>query len=277
MKSIGRIAIIMFVMLSMMPSVYASDLDSFESSTSSSSGGGTRDSGSGRGRGSSSHYDDDDDDYSFGVNIFSGLINGLFGSGGRDRGRSHYDDDRDHGRSRGRVDIDIGNFDSEHIPGGFCVPYFRSDIAWQYIKSDIEAIDYRVQAGAGMFAIDFNHTRFNEWYPSDGMDIYRAFGLLRLSANNVFELDLGLGTYTIDGESSHTGMAATMPIIIAPTEYLAFEFRPVWTEIHNNQIKDFDLNVSLKYGHVGFRGGYRWLETETQSLNGPYLGMTVRF
>ena len=268
---IAKILIGLILVLVGVPMVYGSDLDNFENSVSDSDSGGGR-GGRDRDRGRRD-WDDDDDSGDF---FLSGLINGLLGSGSS---RHHSSRDRDRDRDSesdggGSLDLD---FSDDHVPGGFCVPTFRTDVSWQHVNSDMEAIDYRVQVGYGPFALDYNQTRFNEWDPDDGMDIHRVMALLRISSHDQFEIDLGVGTFTIDGERNHTEWAATIPVIFAPSEYVAFEFRPVWTMDRGHTIQDFDLNGCFKLGNVGFRGGYRWLMTETQSLNGPYVGITVRF
>ncbi|UCG59105.1 MAG: hypothetical protein JSU70_06270, partial [Phycisphaerales bacterium] len=96
-------------------------------------------------------------------------------------------------------------------PGDPLIPFVRFDAAYQDVESDVEALDYRVQVGYGPIGFELNHTRYWEQVPSDRLDIYRLYGLYRLSFGNMIEADLGLGAIILDGDERNTGVSTTTP------------------------------------------------------------------
>jgi hypothetical protein len=50
------------------------------------------------------------------------------------------------------------------------------------------------------------------------------------------------------------------------------EYRPAWAD----GVNDYDVALLYTKGAVSFKGGYRWVISPHDSLNGPYLGMSWR-
>lgn len=162
-------------------------------------------------------------------------------------------------------------------PGDPLIPFVRFDAAYQDVQSDVEAFDYRVQVGYGPLALELNQTRYWEQAPPDSLDIYRVYGLYRLSIGNVLEVDTGLGAIIIDGAETNTGLSATTPILLHPVDWLVAEFRPMWSDIHGSVTQEYEVALLLNYGYVALRGGYRWTTSPLESLDGPFVGFSVRY
>jgi len=176
-------------------------------------------------------------------------------------------------------DLSLFNDDIENIKhrktGEFLIPFVRLDTSYQNVESDVDAFDYRVELGYGPFGIQTRQPRYREEDTSDELDIYQTHALYRMSIGNNVEIDLGLGQFAIEGNKKNSGPSFTMPIIFHYNEYMGIEFRPVWANINENNIKDYDLALLCGWRYISVRVGYRWLESENQSLNGPFIGLST--
>lgn len=174
-----------------------------------------------------------------------------------------------------------------HVPGEATVPFVRVDYNWQYIDQNLEANDFRIEAGYKMLAFHGRHTVYTESNPSDELTMNQYYGVLRfggalahenLSAGS-WELGIGLGTAQQQGNDEHSSWAFTVPVKLYPSEWFGLEFRPAWYRPQERVIGDYDLSASLGWRYVQLRGGYRWLWIQGigHELNGPYAGVSVSF
>jgi len=161
--------------------------------------------------------------------------------------------------------------------GEVLIPFFRLDAAYQNVDSDVDAIDVRAELGYGPVALSIRDTNYQESDPDDELEIFQMHALYRMSFSETFEVDAGLGILTIDGNDQNSGFSLTMPVLIRSTENLGFEFRPSWSSVNGNLIQDYDVGAMFGMRFVSLRAGYRWIESENTSLNGPYLGISIHF
>jgi hypothetical protein len=175
----------------------------------------------------------------------------------------------------------------EHQLGGATLPYIRADVNWQYINSNLEAGDLRVEAGYKLLAFHGRHTVYTESNPSDELTINQYYGVLRFGGSlsdpalphASWEIGLGLGAAQQQGNQEHSSGAFTIPIKFHPADWVGIEFRPAWYKPQDRIISDYDVSASLGYRYVQLRGGYRWLwlQGEGHFFNGPYAGVSVSF
>jgi hypothetical protein len=184
-------------------------------------------------------------------------------------------------RSWARVSADsarLGDLTLEpREPGDPLIPFVRFDAAYQDVDSDVEAFDYRVQVGYGPVGVELHQTRYWEQQPPDSLDIYRVYGLYRLSIGNSLEVDVGLGAIVIDGAETNVGFSSTTPILFYPVDWLVAEFRPMWSDIQGSVTQEYGVALLLNWGYVALRGGYRWTHSPMESLDGPFVGFSVRY
>jgi hypothetical protein len=160
--------------------------------------------------------------------------------------------------------------------GDLLIPFVRMDGAWQFIDSDVSGFDFRGEAGYGAFAVSARHTYYQEDDDSD-LALTQLYGLWRMSLGNRVELDLGLGSYFLDGNDEVSGFAMTLPLTISPNDYFSIELRPAWFELEEVTNGDFEIAVLTGSRYVNFKLGYRWLTTETSTLDGPLAGFSVHW
>jgi hypothetical protein len=162
-------------------------------------------------------------------------------------------------------------------PGDPLLPFVRFDASYLAIESDVDAFDYRVQLGYGTFAFELNQTRYEEDEPADRLDLYRLYGLLRLSFGDKIEVDLGLGGIILDGDERNSGFSATMPILVQVYDWLIVEFRPMWSQIKGSGIDEYELGFLFNRDFAAIKAGYRWTHSPQESLDGPFIGLSIRY
>jgi hypothetical protein len=161
--------------------------------------------------------------------------------------------------------------------GESTIPFVRIDVSYQDVERDVDSMDVRAEAGYGPFAVEVRETHYNESVPSDHLDLVRIHLLYRTSYAAILEVDAGLGALIFNGDRTESSWSFTLPVLIHPTDIAGLEFRPSWAEINDNRIVDYDLGLILGWRYVAVRTGYRWMESEREDLNGPFIGATFRW
>ena len=161
--------------------------------------------------------------------------------------------------------------------GEALIPNLRFDYSWQNASNDIHANDFRFEAGYGAFGFQARKTQFSEQSQNDNLGMTYIHGLLRLSAGNHFEIDPGIGRIELDGNDDNTGFSFTLPVLIHPSKHLGFECRPTWSKINNNSIRDIDIAILTGTDYVSLKAGYRSLRTGGENIEGPYVGISIRY
>lgn len=174
-----------------------------------------------------------------------------------------------------------------HEPGSPVLPYLRADYNRQYIDSNLDAEDIRIEAGYKLLAFHGRHTRYMETNPTDELTINQFYGVFRLGGSypaeyaqsHGWEIGLGAGVVQQQGNEEHSSGALTLPIKYYPTEWIGFEFRPAWYRPQERTIGDYDISASLGWRFIQLRGGYRWLWLQGKGhyFNGPYAGVSASF
>ena len=153
------------------------------------------------------------------------------------------------------------------------IPLARIDIAYQDLESDIEALDLRCELGYGPFGAHFDYTQCRGDPASDELELMRAMGLWRMSLGSHLELDLGMGVLEVKGDQRRSEFLISLPILYHPFEHWGVEFRPAWTD----RVDDYDIALLVNQNFVSLKLGYRWVESSSESLHGPYAGISLRF
>jgi hypothetical protein len=162
-------------------------------------------------------------------------------------------------------------------PGEPLLPFIRLDASYQAVESDVEAFDYRIQVGYGPIAFELNQTRYAEEEPSNQLDLYRLYGLFRLSYGNKIEVDLGLGGVVLQGNEKNSGFSTTLPILVHPCDWLIVEFRPMWSNMHGSDIEEYELGLLFNWDFAAIKTGYRWTHSPNESLDGLFIGLSIRY
>ena len=153
------------------------------------------------------------------------------------------------------------------------IPFARIDFAFMRVSETIDALDLLMEVGYGPFAAQYAHTRYDESSPSDTLDVTHLLGLYRMTFSNWVEADLGLGALTLDGNETTHRFAISTPLLIHSPHHWGIEFRPLWSSLAAR----YDLAALATWKNVSLKLGYRWLRAKDESLNGPHLGLSLRY
>ncbi len=165
--------------------------------------------------------------------------------------------------------------ENKRKPGEPLLPFCRVNLAYQSVKSDIDAVDSRFEAGYGPIALQYRFTRYDEITPDDRLDMNTVHFLYRMSISRYFEIDFGIGSINLKDENNHTGTSYTLPVLIYPVDYLGIEFRPAYSYINDNSLEDYDVGLYFHIRYMTLQAGYRSVKTENESLEGPYVGFSI--
>jgi hypothetical protein len=165
--------------------------------------------------------------------------------------------------------------DSEIVPrelGEPLIPFARVDLAYQNVASDVDAADVRAEGGFGPVGIQGRFTRYWEQTPETILDLGAVFGAYRMSFGAHVEADLGLGVLTMNGEDTTARFSVALPVLVHPGKHWGVEFRPAWA----SGVSDYDFALLLSCPYTSVKLGYRWLASQHESLDGPYVGVSLR-
>ncbi len=152
------------------------------------------------------------------------------------------------------------------------LPFARMDVVYQNVESDVDAVDVRAEAGYGPLGAHLDLTRYREQFPSDDLNIIRALGVYRMSFGSHVEIDLGCGVLTLSEQQTDSRFLFSLPVLVHPSAYWGIEFRPAWAD----RVNDYDLAVLLNRHYASLKLGYRWVDSPHESLDGPYVGISIR-
>lgn len=160
--------------------------------------------------------------------------------------------------------------------GDGVIPFVRFGAYYSRVDSNIHAYSEREELGYGPFAFQVRALHYRESDPPASLDIKQQHWLYRMSLGDSVELDLGLGGYEISGESTNSGGVPPSISLIYPNEHLGIELRPSWATVNGNEISDHELDITYSERYWSAHAGYHWLETSDSSLNGPFVGVSLR-
>jgi hypothetical protein len=157
------------------------------------------------------------------------------------------------------------------------LPSLRLDGSYQNGQSDVGAFDLRIEGGYDFLAAQGRFTSYMEEEPDDELWLNYIHGILRLSVGEHLTINPGAGAAIVAGNNRNSGFSWTLPVLFYPRKSVGVEFRPVWSWINENTIDDYDVSLVLGSKHAAFRVGYRWVYSDDETLDGPYMGVTFRF
>jgi hypothetical protein len=152
------------------------------------------------------------------------------------------------------------------------------DAAYQFVEPGIYGLDTRLQARFRLIHIEGRFTRYVETSPPDSLDISQFRLVYPIRLGRSLTIGAGIGAYQLAGNNTNTGGSFSFPISYrAPYSNWQFDLTPLWASINGNTISDVDLRASYRTGRTNFFVGARAMETGSQLINGPYIGVGFIF
>jgi len=156
------------------------------------------------------------------------------------------------------------------------LPLFRVDMDYQYIDSDVEAIGLHLETGYGPFAAQMRQSRFTE-DNGDDLNATAINLLLRATYAKYFEFDMGAGAFQLNGEDENWGFHVTTPFLVHINDHVGFEYRPSWTTLKGNSIREGDLAMMFGRKSTSLKVGYRTLQSPSLELDGFFAGVSLHW
>lgn len=154
--------------------------------------------------------------------------------------------------------------------GEALIPYLSLNAAHRNVDKDFIAHDYNAEIGYGAFSILYSKSYYRDDNSSGSLDIEQYYILYRASLGAYLEIDLGYGETVIDDELFEESI--TIPIRIHPNENWGIEFRPAWA----GTTIDYDTALMFGMNHISLKVGYRSVRSDNVTLDGPYVGLSMR-
>lgn len=159
--------------------------------------------------------------------------------------------------------------------GEALIPFARGELGYQWVRGGVDALDLRAEAGYACVGLEVRRTRYWDRRSDEALATTSIHALYRMSIDRFMEIDLGGGPYFLEGEENHQGSSFTVPILIAPSQFVGLEFRPSWHALEGYTIRDHTILVRAGRRGAYATAGYRWVQSGSVALDGPQLGLTV--
>ncbi len=179
-------------------------------------------------------------------------------------------------RVGGATDIDPAKIEIRQT-GEPTLPFYEIDYKYMRVNSDIIANDVGFELGNGPLGFECHSTFFSETNPKDNLTLTQYHVLLRISPNHSQEYGIGVGTLYLSGNGQHSGFSVIFPIKFYLNRSFGIQFKPTYSWINDNLINDNELSLVLTRKFVSIKLGYRSVDTNGKSLNGPYLGFAWHY
>lgn len=153
-------------------------------------------------------------------------------------------------------------------------PLVTVDLAYQYMEPGIFGLDSSFKLRLKWVNIEGRFTRVVETSPYDILDVSQLNVVFPIRLSRSLTVGGSVGLYQLAGNNTNTGGSIGMPITYkAPGSKWEFAMTPLWTNINGNYITDVDYRVSYRKGNTNFFTGHRGIDTGSQLLSGPYVGV----
>ncbi|MCP4297294.1 MAG: hypothetical protein GY786_16960 [Proteobacteria bacterium] len=90
------------------------------------------------------------------------------------------------------------------------------------------------------------------------------------------EFSLGFGNVALKGKQVHSGGSVSVPMLFYIWNQIAFELRPVYSNLNGNEISDTDISIISVLPFSSLRIGHRWLNVNGESLNAYHVGVSFQ-
>jgi hypothetical protein len=163
-------------------------------------------------------------------------------------------------------------------PGSTLTPFLRVDSSYQSLDNNLDAVDIRAEAGFGPLGVAARRTWFDERGRTTGeLQVSQLQFLYRMQFFGRLGVDVGGGPLVFDGVNRRETVSWTTPVQFRFNEHFTAEFIPMWATFEGAPVRDYELAAVASWRNFGLKAGYRWMETDDQSLEAPLVGLSVRW
>jgi hypothetical protein len=81
----------------------------------------------------------------------------------------------------------------------------------------------------------------------------------------------------MEGNETNTGFSLTTPLYVFLPKKCSVFLRPNWGWINGNAIQDYKLGFLWSRKFISLQGGYRFVKSGKETLNGPFIGFNLHY
>jgi hypothetical protein len=155
----------------------------------------------------------------------------------------------------------------------------RLESTYQRLSSaDVDGLTTRAEVIFSYFGVGGEFVGYWEDAPQQDMDFALVEGLIRLVPNEYVRLTLAAGSRHIAGDRSRWAHGGGFSIGLYPQEWLGIEADLRWAKVSDRTSGDYRVGALLRiprFPYLALRGGYRVIQYQNETLDGPEIGVVA--
>ncbi len=153
----------------------------------------------------------------------------------------------------------------------------RVESSYQSLSSaDVDGLTTRAEVIYSFIGVGGEFIRYWEESPDQDLDFGLVEGLIRIVPSEYVRLTLAAGSRHIAGRRSRWAHGGGFSIGLYPLEWLGIEADLRWAEVSDRTSGDYRIGALLRVPHfpyLALRGGYRVIQYQNETLDGPEVGL----
>lgn len=154
---------------------------------------------------------------------------------------------------------------------------FNVGLQSMMLSKGIRGEDYSAEYKKDRLILGVSSTRLNDTNSDEILEMnYYRFGITDPIADQ-WQWSASVGYIEMIGEDKHGGIGLSTPIYWQASNGLSIEVEPTWYNIKDQWTHAIDTRLRIPKNNFGLQVGYRYWQTEDESLYGPYAGIDIRW
>ena len=169
--------------------------------------------------------------------------------------------------------------EDEHRAGAPSTAVIRVESTYQRFSSaDVDGITTRAELVFSYFGVGGEFIRYHEDSPDQDLDFGLVEGLIRIVPHESIRLTLAAGSRRIEGDRSRWAHGGGFSLGFYPLEWVGLEADLRWAEVSDRTSGDYRVGALLRiprFPYLALRGGYRVIQSQNETLDGPEVGLVA--
>jgi len=162
-------------------------------------------------------------------------------------------------------------------PGAPTTAIARVETTYQPLAhADVDGLATRAELVFGFIGVGGEFLRYWEQRPDQSLEIGSIEGLFRIAPNRHFQLTLAGGSRHIAGRQGYWAHGGGFSLGIHPWRWLGVETDLRWSKVGDRTLGDYRAGVLMRiprFPYLAVRGGYRVIQYQAETLDGPEIGL----
>lgn len=173
--------------------------------------------------------------------------------------------------------LSAGSGLEDRRPGAPTTAFVRFENTYQrFATSDVGGLASRGELMLGFLGVGGEFIRYWEAQPDQSLEIGSIEGLFRLAPNRWLQLTLAGGSRHIAGHQGNWAHGGGFSVGIHPWAWLGVETDLRWSKVGDRTLGDYRGGLLVRvpqFPYLAVRAGYRAIQYQAESLDGPEIGL----